>query len=292
MLKPATRLFICSVLLSVGLFFSSKSVYGARSIKIDSFKDLFHNDEEGETQISLIGFDAGEEIHVKGAFAGDGSTNYFGFTNIGGEWIKNSTKSEDQPVVTVNNWDGKFKIKPDLGDTGFHGTGDYNFKIGFYYLSTGGNLSSVNWSDAVKIHIDFVPSPTTIPTVLPTITDLIKPTANPTTAPKITTKINPTITSVPIKINSTSAIDKPTATRNILSEVTTLPGIEETSNNDRITSNSADKVLGIKTQQKTKSFSGQIVTGLLILSATICFITGIYFSIKIAKRKEKTEIPL
>ena len=96
MSKLAARILISSVLFSIGLIFSSESVYGARSVKIDSFEDSFHNDEEGEVQVSLIGFDEGEEIRVKGAFAGDGSTNYFGFTKIGGEWIKNSTKDKKE----------------------------------------------------------------------------------------------------------------------------------------------------------------------------------------------------
>ena len=292
MSKLVTQLFISSLLLSIGLIFSGESVYGARSIKIDSFKDSFHNDEEGETQVSLIGFDAGEEIHVKGAFAGDGSTNYFGFSYIGGEWIKNSAKSEDQPAVTVNNWDNKLKIKPDLADSGFHGTDDYNFKIGFYYLTTGGNLSSVNWSDSVKVHIDFVPSPTTIPTVLPTSTIVTLPTAISTSTPKVTTKINPTITLVTTKMNVTPVKENSPTTEKILSGVTALPGIGEVNQNDQGTSDSADKVLGINDRQKSKNFSQQIAIGLLIMGAIICFITGIYFSIKIVKRREETEIPL
>lgn len=291
MSKQAARL-LTSCFFCISLIFSSESVYAARSIKIDSFKDSFHNDEEGEVQVSLTGFELGEEIHVKGAFAGDGSTNYFGFTKISGEWIKNSIKTEDQQKVIINSWDKKLKVKPDLIDTGFHGSADYNFKIGFYYVTASGNLSSVNWSDSVKVHIDFVPSPTPFPTVLPTLTVTTAPTVIPTTTPKATTKINPTNTITPTKINSTIAVNKPTTTGNILSEVTTLPGIEETSNNDRVTSSSADKVLGVKTQQKTNNLSSQIMIGMLITGAIICFITGIYFSIRIVKRKEKREIPL
>ncbi len=292
MSKLAARLLISSVLLSIGLIFSSKSVYGARSIKIDSYKDSFHNDEEGDVQVSLIGFEAGEEIHVKGAFAEDGSTNYFGFTNTNGEWIKNSVKTEDQPAVTVNNWDRKLKIKPDLSDTGFHGTDDYNFKIGFYYLTSSGNLSSVNWSDSVKVHIDFVPSPTPLPTALPTSTIVTAPTVIPTSTPKAITKINPTITSTPTKMIVTPVKENPTVTGKILSGVTALPGIGEVSSNDGEISGSTNNVLGINDNKKTKNFSGQILTGLLIMGAVICFITGIYFSIRIVKRREKKEIPL
>lgn len=291
MSKQAARL-LTSCFFCIALIFSSESVYGARSIKIDSFKDLFHNDEEGEVQVSLTGFDAGEEIRLKGAFAGDDSTNYFGFTNISGEWIKNSIKTEDQPNVIINSWDKKLKVKPDLIDTGFHGSADYNFKIGFYYVAASGNLSSVNWSDSVKVHIDFVPSPTTIPTVLPTSTIVLQPTAIPTSAPKITTKTNPTITSVPTKTNVTPVKKNPTVTGKILSGMITLPGIGEVSSNDGEISASADKILGIKTQQKSKNFSHQIAIRLLITVAIICFITGIYYSIRIVKRKEQTENPL
>ncbi|OGG21535.1 hypothetical protein A3D03_02335 [Candidatus Gottesmanbacteria bacterium RIFCSPHIGHO2_02_FULL_40_13] len=292
MSKLAARILISSVLFSIGLIFSSESVYGARSVKIDSFEDSFHNDEEGEVQVSLIGFDEGEEIRVKGAFAGDGSTNYFGFTKIGGEWIKNSTKSEDQPVVNVTSWDYKLKIKPDPADSGFHGTDDYNFKIGFYYLTAGGNLSSVNWSEAVKVHIDFVPSPTPLPTILPTSTSVIVPTAIPTSTPKAITKINPTIAFTPTKIISPLTKENPPTGKSILSGVTALPGIGEVSSNDGEISGSADKILGINDRQKTKSSGPQIVAGILMTGAVICFIISIFFSIRIIKRREKREIPL
>jgi len=82
-------------------------------------------------------------------------------------------------------------VKPDLTDSGFKGTGNYKFKVGFYYYNSNNELSSVNWSDDNKskeVSITFVPTPTpnptATPTSVPTSTPLPKPTSKPTATPK------------------------------------------------------------------------------------------------------------
>lgn len=136
------------------------------------------------------------------------------------------------------------------------------------------------------------PTPTSAPTPSLTPTVATHPILNPTSAPKITTKTNPTITSVPTKTNVTPVKKNPTVTGIILSGVTALPGIGEVSGNENEVSESVDKILGINDRQKTKSSGQQIVTGLLITVALICFIISIFLSIKIIKRREETESPI
>lgn len=135
------------------------------------------------------------------------------------------------------------------------------------------------------------PTPTSAPTPSLTPTVVTHPTLNPTTTPKAIAKLNPTITAVPTKTNVTPVKKNPTVTGKILSGMITLPGIGEVNSDDGEISASADKILGINDRQKSKNFSQQIAIGLLITGAIICFITGIYFSIKIAKRKTQTENP-
>jgi len=103
-------------------------------------------DEDIMISASISGFTNGEKIYLKGAFYKDGSTNYFGFTKSNDSWIKNSATSLFQREVLIGAWDNQVFVKPDYEDTGFTGAGDYKFKLGFYYLSSSGNISSVNWS--------------------------------------------------------------------------------------------------------------------------------------------------
>lgn len=146
--------------------------------------------------------------------------------------------------------------------------------------------------NATNVCSEPTPTPTSapIPSLTPTVAT--HPTLNPTLTPKATTKINPTITSAPTKITSTQAKENPPTAGKILSGVTALPGIGEVSSNDGEISASADKILGIDDRQKSKSFSQQVVTGILITSAVICFIISIFISIRIVKRRDKRENPL
>lgn len=109
---------------------------------------------------SMSGFTNGEKVYLKGAFYKEGSTNYFGFTKSNDSWIKNSATSLFQREVMVGVWDNQLFVKPDYEDTGFAGAGDYKFKLGFYYLSSSGNVSSVNWSSNDFNVLLFAPSPT------------------------------------------------------------------------------------------------------------------------------------
>ncbi len=94
-----------------------------------------------------------EKFFLKGAFKKDGTSNYFGLTKVGDNWIKNGTKSTDQfPITTdsVGKWSGSLEVKVDLLDDGYDGSGDYIFKVA-RYNSNGDNLT---WSNEINININ------------------------------------------------------------------------------------------------------------------------------------------
>jgi len=167
---------------------------------------LFGEDEMVVTA-SASGFTDGEAIYVKGAFYQSGSTNYFGYTKKGdGSWVKNGETTMSQQSVTIGSWDGTLSVKSDFSDSGFGGEGDYSFKVGFYYTTSGGNLSSVNWSENTLTVTLNEPDPTPTPT--PSMTPTPNPTSVPTNTQQSTATAGPTVTA-PTK----TPTPKATATR-------------------------------------------------------------------------------
>lgn len=158
-------------------FLFPPSSYAARSLSINSTKSALFGEEDMQVNTaSLSGFTNGETIYLKGAFYQDGSTNYFGYTKNGDNWIKNGDSTVNQMKVKIGDWDGNMIIKADFSDSGYKGEGTYKFKVGFYYLTSGGNLSSINWSsNSLDINVS-EPDPTPTPTQVPTE----KPSPHPT----------------------------------------------------------------------------------------------------------------
>lgn len=153
------------LLLTIPVFLiSSSGVFAARKISITSDKPSIALDEEMTITASTSGFTDGEKIYLKGAFYKEGSSNYFGFTKFNDSWIKNSETSKSQREVTIGGWDNSVVVKLDYDDTGYTGVGDYKFKLGFYYLTSGGNISSVNWStNSLDVSIENEPALTPQP---------------------------------------------------------------------------------------------------------------------------------
>ncbi len=143
---------------------SSKPVFAARDLSIlSSDKSSIFGDEYLMLTASTSGFTDGETIFMKGAFFQEGSTNYFGFTKSIDNWIKNSETAINQNKIEIGSWDKKVLIKSDFADSGYKGEGGYKLKLGFYYYTSGGNLSSVNWSSN-NVNVDISePDPTATP---------------------------------------------------------------------------------------------------------------------------------
>lgn len=187
------------LLVIIFALFSPSPVFAARDLTITSDKSSLSGDEEAEITIATTGFTEGEFIYIKGAFFQDGTTNYFGYTKNGNDWIKNSETSTSQRQVKIGEWDGKIIIKSDFSDTGFQENGSYKFKVGFYYTTSGGNLSSVNWSSNI---LDFnltepepsptpQSSPTPSPSPTPTSTATTTAKKSPSPSPKVSPKVSP-----------------------------------------------------------------------------------------------------
>lgn len=147
-----------------------KNCQAARNITITADKDALFGDEQVSLSTQLSGFTDGETIYIKGAFYQDGTTNYFGYTKNNNDWVKNGISSSLQWQVKIGGWDGQLIAKSDFSDSGYKGEGTYKFKVGFYYTTSGGNLSSVNWStNILDIYIN-EPDPTPTPAPSPVAT--------------------------------------------------------------------------------------------------------------------------
>ncbi len=102
--------------------------------------------------VRLENFDPNKTYYLKGAFYKDGSTNYFGLTNVSGTWIKNSASYNSQFKISTNssgNWQDKIDLRNDPSDSGFTGSGEYKLKMG-HYTEEGKNLT---WSNSVDISL-------------------------------------------------------------------------------------------------------------------------------------------
>ncbi len=94
-------------------------------------------------------------FYLKGAFKKSDGSNYFGYTRVAGNWVKNGNKySEQYPITTdsAGNWSGSLEVQPDSEDSGFTGSGDYIFKTGRYTNSGSGPT----WSNESNINIQNV----------------------------------------------------------------------------------------------------------------------------------------
>jgi hypothetical protein len=150
-------------------FFFAQPLYAARNIVIESNKSALFGEDEMTVHIaSMSGFTTGETIHFKGAFYQEGSTNYLGYTKSGDTWIKNGESNMIQKKIKIGDWDGNLVVKIDFSDSGYIGEGSYRFKLGFYYLTSGGNMSSINWSSNNLDVTISEPDPTATPTLEPT----------------------------------------------------------------------------------------------------------------------------
>jgi len=179
------------------LFFPVPQVFATRSLSFTSDKSSLFGDEMITLNASCSGFTDGESIYIKGAFYEDGSTNYFGYTKKGDEWIKNGESTANQRAVIIGQWDGQLVVKSNFSDSGYKGEKEYKLKVGYYYTTSGGNLSGVNWSgNAVSVALNEPdPTPTNTPTHTPTSTPTAAPTSTSTSSPSPTPK--PTLTSSP-----------------------------------------------------------------------------------------------
>ena len=160
------------------------------------------------------------------------------------------------------------QFKTDFSDSGYQGEGEYNFKVGFYYITGTGSVSSINWSSILVLTIsepDPTPTNTPTPTMVPTATPTIVPTA--TTGP---TK-SPTSTPIPSIITPSITL------------ASTISQTENEDNSDTLgeaTISGETEVVDTQTPEKTKVLSTKtskwpgvfmIVGGLLFITCGILY---------------------
>ncbi|MBP7832856.1 MAG: hypothetical protein KA035_03740 [Candidatus Levybacteria bacterium] len=178
----------------------------ARDLTISANKNSLFGEEELVITASASGFGLDETIYIKGAFFEDGSSNYFGYTKNNTDWVKNSASSTSQRQVKLSEWDKSLVVKNDGFDTGYKGDKVYKFKVGFYYITSGGNISSVSWStNVLDIALAY---PTSTPTPQPTST----PAPTHTPVPVYTQAPSPTVRAVSFSPKSSVTKTTPTKT--------------------------------------------------------------------------------
>lgn len=235
MKKALAYCFALSLLVSVSILFPSPT-FAARSLTTESNKSSLFGEEEMIITASASGFTSGETIYIKGAFYKEGSTNYFGYTKKDSTWIKNGETTTSQKSIVVGSWDGKLDVKSDFADSGYQGEGDYKFKVGFYYTTSGGNLFSVNWSDNVLSMVinepNYTSTPTPSPANTPTPTSTPKPTATHTPTPTPTKAATPTVTIEPTSddVLPTAILGESTSLENTPSPTTAVKNISGSPN--------------------------------------------------------------
>lgn len=107
-------------------------------------------------KVNALNLAVNSNYYLKGAFAKNGSTNYFGKTLVGDVWVENNQTATSQYPITTDasgNWSGILQIMPDIGDSGFTGEQIYIFKIARYSVSGSG----LTWSNQMDIEIKLPP---------------------------------------------------------------------------------------------------------------------------------------
>ncbi|MCL5435386.1 MAG: hypothetical protein M1405_03285 [Patescibacteria group bacterium] len=256
-----------------------KAVFAARSLIISSDKTSLFGYEDATITASASGFTDGELIYIKGAFYQDGSTNYFGYTKNGDNWIKNGDSTTSQKQIKIGDWDNKIVVESDFLDSGYKGESGYKFKVGFYYITSGGNLSSVNWSsNSLDINLnepDPAPTPTPISQNTPTLTPA--PTKSPTPPLNAANATPKPLTPKPAVLPTKTSLSE-----NVLGEAS-----------ESATMSSLTKPLASKVPKKEKIISsakednlGKI---LIILGFVFILACGILFSWPFIRKKLKKD---
>ncbi|MBI5620981.1 hypothetical protein HY949_04325 [Candidatus Gottesmanbacteria bacterium] len=268
---------------------------------ITSDKTSLFGDEEMTITASASGFTPGETIYIKGVLYQEGSTNYFGYSKNGDAWIKTGDSSTNQRLIVIDDWNGSLSVKSDFSDSGYKGEGDYKAKVGFYYTTSGGNLSSVNWSNnSISVLLNepdptptFTPMPTPTPhpsqapTVTPTPTSTKTPTPTPTTKPTATPAPTPLVT--PSKTPTPTGTPMPTPLSSKSEPIGVNPSAEKSEEQSLVRE---PFVLGERVEAKTSSPSSYVtnnswkpmVTSLLLIAIGLALLAGVY-TWKIARER-------
>lgn len=156
---------------------TSLAVSTSSVFEISSLPSSINSDQSISVNVQITGITPNTKYYLKGAFFKKDSTNYFGYTKVSSDWVKNSTTYSSQYSFTTDS-SGSFnttlEVKPDSDDSGLSGSGSYQFKIGRYNSSGSG----LTWSNEQSLNINVIssstqstaaksPSPTPLKTPIP-----------------------------------------------------------------------------------------------------------------------------
>ncbi len=135
-----------------------------------------------------------------------GTTNYFGYTYNGTDYINSSNYSQYFPITidSSGNWNGSIQAKIDTTSTYYTGPGTYNLKVRRYTQSG----SSYTWSNELSVLAN-LPTPTPTPTPTPSSTPSPTPTKTPSPAPTSTSKKSASQTNTPSPVSTPTLISSP-----------------------------------------------------------------------------------
>jgi hypothetical protein len=260
------QIYILIILVVVHiLFLNTSQAFAARNISIESAsKTALFGDEEVTLNASPSGFTDGETIYIKGAFYQEGgaTNNYFGFTRNGDNWIKNGDPNANQRQVKIGEWNGNVIVKADFADSGYKGEGGYKLRLGFYYITSTGNISSsVSWStNSVDLNLSEPdPTPTDTPTKEPTPTKT--PTPIPFKTPTPTPSTKPTVTKTITKSATKSA--------NLSGIPTSVLGANTKTDDKKTQDDKSAKVLGAAADSRNNFRIIILALGIILLACAI-----------------------
>lgn len=198
---------------------SSSSTNSTSSFTISDTLSQINSTDSFEVSVDLkLANSPNATFYLKGAFVKDGSTNYFGYTDVEGAWVKNSASFSSQKQITTDSsgvWSGSLKVKVDSEDSGYQGSGEYIFKVGRYTESGSGPT----WSNEVNISIidQATPEPSTAQGNSSTV--VIK---SPIPSPSIVTTLPKPTSNLSSSLNKSQTKDLQSGTESSVSGVATF----------------------------------------------------------------------
>ncbi|MCL4354680.1 hypothetical protein M1349_04425, partial [Patescibacteria group bacterium] len=193
------KTFFGTLIAVVVILFSNIPVFAAVQLSVSDTPLSIDQSNDFEVLVSLLCTGCSSDSYLRGVFYSSGS-NYFGYSkNNDGNW-SNATgggctsyfKISSSDLSKEGTWSGKLRVKPDIENPFYNGSGEYLFKVGRYTPSCG----SPTWSSEKTITITGptpVPTNSPVSTNAPTNIPTIAPTIKPILTIKPTIKITPTI---------------------------------------------------------------------------------------------------
>lgn len=220
-----------------------------QSFTISSNKNNTDSKDIIEIQVKINNVTPNTIYFIKPSFFKEGSTNYFGLSEVNNTWIKNSITATSQHKINTDsngNWEGKINVKVDTEDSGFKGGDTYQIKVGRYTEAGVGLV----WSNSVTISI--------------THTEIIEETkSSPTPIPEDKTILGEqTESEMEVEDHEENKISESTSSADINYQIATISGVEKTNIPD-------DKTLVKGSYQVNWWF---ISSGLLVMIITSLYV--------------------